>query len=293
MIAIDHTEARKGTKLSKNVISASVIATGLEHLTGADILVTTKGAPVITHLKENLPSARKLAKLLSSGVLIQRKSGEDFLHSIPTLKQTLLRMADHKAMVRPILATVGLYTPNRNGNCTVDGMNTIGPSVPYKSAVTAQWRWQARGGIYINFKSESEFARWIAWLHNKELNAIEKNGETLVVEAQQELRLKPSGWWGELTMFPGIGPVRARKIADALPDKWKTFAWALHFLTACPGEATRVVPQSVLQDMRRILGLDLTEFIAVMDTGLKEREQGLSELLSHWPDELGQKGKEQ
>lgn len=94
-IYIDPTEAREDTRLPQSVIKVCRVLPGLESMTGADMLVTGVSG-TIRNLIEYPAAARSILRYHCEhgAILIQRKSGMDFLQSIPHLKGILLRMQE-------------------------------------------------------------------------------------------------------------------------------------------------------------------------------------------------------
>ena len=92
-LLIDHTEARHGTKLPANVIEHATVITGLEALTGADLILSPLDTPTLKALTKCPASVQMLKIHCQAGCLIQRKSGSDFIGSISKLAEIEYRMS--------------------------------------------------------------------------------------------------------------------------------------------------------------------------------------------------------
>src|SRR5436190_9329914 len=108
ILFIENSEARKGTRLPQNVISAARVLNGLEETTGADILLSPLSMPIHNL---NAIGLLMLKRHIEAGILIQRKSGRDAVNSIPNLPSIQERMRVHTKY--PLLIIVGQYTSNK------------------------------------------------------------------------------------------------------------------------------------------------------------------------------------
>ena len=215
-IFYDPTEAREGTRLTSGVVQAGQSLPGLEHATGADLLVS----PLDIHLDEldgSLPADMALRAHCESGALIQRKSGMDLIGSIPKLESIQVRMQEWSTQVW--LLVVGSFYCTSDGKLTVDHYKT---DFSYNSVMGALNWWQLRGGSLIQVCSEVHVGAWIKLLVES-LVKVAEHKERVVTPKPVLQRLLSDGWWEDdtkkaarmtLETFPGMGPHRADLVAE-------------------------------------------------------------------------------
>jgi hypothetical protein len=172
MIYYDHTEGRKRTRLPENVRELGRQITGLERMTGADLLVTPLGSPELPQtLKSTAPHRSKLLRLCQAGALVQRATGKDLLSHIRNVEQIVVRMQEWESI--PVLLSVGQYRRSKTGNVSVaQGAGKSQSSKwRYSSLQGALLAWQAAGGVYIPLCSSGAMLDWItgfeAWLKRR------------------------------------------------------------------------------------------------------------------------------
>lgn len=135
---------------------------GLEHHTGADLLITTQDID-LTNLPDPLPTpiALTLKKLINHGLLVQVKIGRDFTSSIPELSSILYRMLQWSK--RPWLLIAADVKKDRDSNAVIDGQcvdfswNEIQGSLDW---------WQLRGGMVNPFQMRThDIYQWcLDWI---------------------------------------------------------------------------------------------------------------------------------
>lgn len=209
MIYLDPTEARDNTRLPQSIIDAGVELPGLEHLTGADFLISPLQEPCVKSLPDPLSLPLKLAitKHINSGLLVQRKSGRDLTGSITKLDSILQRMLEWTR--RPWLLVIADLNCDRDGQCIVDDH----PSGFSWSAVEgALCYWQLRGGMLTILKRDSLVAGWVnGWLQRLEKLSSNKFHQ---VNRVNQVLLSPD-WKQTLETFPGIGPDTSKSLAES------------------------------------------------------------------------------
>ena len=167
MIFIDHTEARKDTRLPQTVISASQVIIGLERLTGSDFVISPLSEPVLPEtLKDNKPHIKALMKHTRAGILVQRKSGLDILSSLRDLCTIQKRMQDWCGVIGPWLLVTGQILPKRDGGITVNNQN-VNTSYSYKAVKAALDWWQLRGGGITELFSDKRITAWVNHWHQE------------------------------------------------------------------------------------------------------------------------------
>lgn len=139
MIFIDATEARERTRLPESILSQAKVINRLEEFTGADLLVSRLQLP-LRDLTDDDMTHNLLRRHCENGYLIQRKSGRDYLNSIPDLSHILYRMCQWTPS--PILLISGQFMPTREGTVCVDGQDT---DWSYNAYLGGKWAWQTRG----------------------------------------------------------------------------------------------------------------------------------------------------
>lgn len=139
MIFIDPSESRERTRLPDTILSQAKVINRLEEFTGADLLVSTLKLP-LRDLTDDDVTTNLLRRHCENGYLIQRKSGRDYLNSIPDLSHILYRMCQWTPA--PILLISGQFMPTREGTVCVDGQDT---DWSYNAYLGGKWVWQNRG----------------------------------------------------------------------------------------------------------------------------------------------------
>lgn len=222
MIFIDPTEARDNTRLPLPVLRASQVLPGLEALTGADLLISPHESPHIKSLPDPLPEPFRLAieKHITSGLLVQRKTGRDLTSSIGKLDEILGRLLHWTH--RPWLLVVADIKCDREGQAIVDGRPSNYTWAAVEGALA--W-WQLRGGMLTILEHDRLVAPWAnGWLAR--LKKLSDSRYHHVSRQVQQVLLAPD-CRDTLMSLPGIGPERAQ----ALLESQGTLAWCLSYLS--------------------------------------------------------------
>jgi len=227
MIFIDPSETTKQSKLPEAVVRAGYTLSGLERMTGADFLISALDSPKLTKASPAPIHRIKLQKHTNSGLLVQRKDGNDLLASIPKLREIYARMSDWVDLVPPWLLVVGEFKRDRRGKVIVNGRAT---KWNWSSYVGALDGWQLAGGGLTSLPKTKDIMGWVDGWHNEKLARVIKSPERVVIHQPVQVTLKDD-WWVFLSALPEIGPEKARRLADWLPAAWQTPAFALHYLS--------------------------------------------------------------
>lgn len=163
MIIIDQTETSSDSRLPP--IPGAQISDMLEAVTGADIMVSLQKFPAGTELL--------IRRHVSHGaILIQRKSGGDFLHSITTeaINVALARMIECGAkQFQRIIMSTGLFVESSAGTTLVGTIQQRHPTnvfvswfdsgVNHLAVETIKRRIGMRGGYYLPLNSDDDIPR--------------------------------------------------------------------------------------------------------------------------------------
>jgi hypothetical protein len=259
MIYFDPTESRRGTRLPETVIAQGHDLPGLEAVTGADLLITTEPISgtlsvladvdadklrfITTHFHEypdpvlpnvasavQLPlpailTARRLFVSVQNGLLVQRKTGSDLLNLIPNYSRILMKMLIWTN--RPWLLFIGTLKA-KDDYALIDRRKS---KFHYNSMIGCLEAWQEGfqghgGGFYTQLSSDDLIAPWLS----RRLNKLRSATKAHLVPARAALRPvigEKRPWVQTLATFPGIGPEKAR----ALADHWETLAGCLEYLS--------------------------------------------------------------
>jgi len=175
MIGYDPTESRTGTRLPDAVIESGTEIQGLEPATGADLIISA--VPIPTSIPDPIPVPCKRALEYAArqgAVLVQRKSGGDFLSSIPDLGGILHRMNEWAPMGRWLLVT-------RLGEAMEDASNR-GTGWSPESIAGAILRWKLRGGNVEILPTDDDIPQWISFMHRTIQDIGQKGRIALVTE---------------------------------------------------------------------------------------------------------------
>jgi len=243
MIYVDPTELRDNTKLPAALVSEATGLPGLEAMTGADILVTPHDDHPLIELKDILPHRKALQFHCDDGILIQRKSGGDFLSSIDDLTEIEWRMQEWSD--NPWLLVTEIKR-GKNGKVIAGGKYFRKWNFASISGVLDAW--QDRGGSIKQLVSDQDIYSWIksrehrcmTWLKEPE-KKVSKGGKRGKV-SRQSLRRIQDTWCSTKWAFPmGIGRVMMESLARYIVSEWErppTFANAIAL--ACSDEVLKV-----------------------------------------------------
>lgn len=244
MIYVDPTELRDNTKLPAALVGEAKNLPGLEAMTGADILVTPHDDFILTELKDILPHRKSLQYHCDDGILIQRKSGGDFLSSIDDLVEIEWRMQEWSD--NPWLLVTEIKR-GKNGRVVAGGRYF--KKWNYASISGALDAWQDRGGSVKKLANDQDIYQWVknrerrcmTWLQEPE-KKVSKGGGKKGKVSRQSLRRIQDTWCSTKWAFPaGIGRVMMESLARYIVEKWErppTFANAIAL--ACSDEVLKV-----------------------------------------------------
>lgn len=252
MIYLDPSETSSSTRLPKSVIDQAKTLTGLERATGADFLITVNDiaipqrgfscdleaiqfiadcdpesaapdeiAELIGVTLPDVLAVRSAADAIHHGILVQRKSGGDFVSSIPNLRDIRNRML--RWTWRSWLIVTGEFDVH-NGHIVVDGHETMTSPESVHGAIDA---WRMDGGQVDVLASDGEIGEWVSGMLGKLRVMEEKAGDDGRVRRYR--RPIPDRDDDEaralaiLATLKGVGEGGARKLLDY----YETLAGAL------------------------------------------------------------------
>jgi len=227
MIFIDPTETTTQSKLPEAVVRAGVVLSGLERMTGADFLISPLSSPTLKKASPAPIHKIALQKHTQTGLLVQRKDGNDLLSSINKLTSILARMLEWAGLLPPWLLVVGEFEKSKQGKVIANGRAS---KWNWSSYVGALDSWQLKGGGLTILPRESDVPGWVNDWHNSRLSKTIDDPDRLVNKSPVSVTLSDE-WWSFLAVLPGIGPKKARVLADWLPVSFQRPAWALEYLS--------------------------------------------------------------
>lgn len=233
MIVVDSTELSEGSNLPPidDVVESQI----LESVTGADIMVSPVIAPITT---EKLI----IHHVRSGAILIQRKSGRDFVTSITNegINTALARMiACGAKQYQRCIMTTGFYLPDSD-----DGKTMIGrlkshkggsayihwtrpePEIDYKAYATIRRRIAMRGGWLLQLSCNSEIPGELKRMEADVLYLANRPVKELFPkldyppdppEADDPLQIprEVTDCRRIIAAFPGIGPKKTQALWEA------------------------------------------------------------------------------
>lgn len=214
MICIDPTEARDNTRLPDDLIHLAQGVENLERLTGADILISCSEGTAPSILSDIPPHRAWLQYHCAEGLLVQRKSGGDFLSSIPDLDKIQARMSEWAG--NPFLLITRLKK-------TAAGMAGISGSRhryrwDWASVMGAMNAWRLRGGSVLRLEIDEEITETILALERKvtEYHAG-PDKQVSHKHALQKVKRKDANWFNTLSLCPpNIGQKKMARVAQAV-----------------------------------------------------------------------------
>ena len=215
-IYIDPTEASPQSRLPTSFLDSAEVLPSLERYTGADFLVTPYPHKLST-LGDSLPSQLSLERAVEFGVLVQRKSGGDFVNSIPKLKEIQCRMSEWAKCGGCWLLITGL-TFGKSGLVIVDGQAS---QVTFSQVRGAMRFWQLRGGNVEVLQSDDQIDGWCKEMLGY-LQTIESVPERKMVHKPplQKLSMEDLNWVTTGSAFPqSIGRHRRTALYDELVNR--------------------------------------------------------------------------
>lgn len=272
-VYIDPTEAREDSRLSQDFISSSVVLPGLERFTGADFLITT--LPGMSEITEAIPHQMMLESALEFGVLIQRKSGGDFVNSLPKLKEIQYRMLEwSKCGACWLLVTDLSFGPN---GVLVDGQVSTATIHNVRSAM--RW-WQLRGGNVEVLPSDAQIASWCAEMCEFMQSAASKPVRHMVHKRPvQSLSMEEENWVTTGSAFPkNCGRSRREALYQGLVERGvdPTLGNAVYLLTSEQLETVAGWGSKTAKDTREWWGVQ----------GVVRETPGFGSITLYWEDGL-------
>jgi len=259
MVIIDPTEADSDTRLPP--IPNAIIWSGLEALTGADILLSALDAPAST---ETL-----IRKHIAAGaLLVQRKSGMDLVHSLgDRLNSSLARMHEvaPRRACQHVLVFTGTLTCGADGAALIDSQEAM---AKYWAVRAALARWNDRGGVVENLEGDRMIPSWVEMRlkHLKEYTTLD--GVVKLVYPPNDMPMDPPAVDDPLQLpiavrdgrvvlaqLRGIGPKLAERIWEYTG---KNLGWALTLLTDEASPELHKIPgvgPATIRNIRQQFGL--------------------------------------
>lgn len=252
----DPTEARVGTRLSQSVIDSGRAVENLEQYTGADLLLTTDDYP-LTRVTDAMPHQLGLKKCIAAGLLVQRKSGGDFIGSLHKLNDILVRMLEWTDT--PWLLITGRIDITPSGDAVMDGRET---GWGMQSVIGYLDWWQVRGGYVTTLPSDDHVARWLN-MWEARFRELRHNPVKALVNRTIKQVLTGPDWKDTLATLPGIGGERARRVATT----HKRLASSMVWLTDLSDPTTvEGVASGTKEKVRAYLGLESNETLRIERT---------------------------
>jgi hypothetical protein len=215
-IYLDPSECREDSRLPISVIKAGVQLPGLEHFTGADMLISTIDKPRLREVSNSTPVQLALRKHLDHGMLVQRKT-TDLASSTDDLKYNLDKMKNAAPYFGFWLLVAADICSNREGELLINGKHQKS-GFRDDSVRVIEEKWQFRGGCIKRLKYDYEITEWIRDMDH-EMSEIEKH-PTKVLEFRKPVQVIVGDgknnlkWRSTLASIDGIGIKRATAIAE-------------------------------------------------------------------------------
>ena len=253
MIYVDVTEGRADTRLPLSVIQESLQVVGLEHWTGADILITTAEGEMPGNILRP-PGSLVWQRYVRDGMLIQRKSGNDFLNSIANLHNIIIRMRKTEPHMAWLMIAAEMH-PSID-NMTVLDQHPTGWH--WNSVQGALDEFQIMGGMVHVEPDDERCADWLLrW--DKKLPKLLAGVERL---AKEKLIMPTIGALDQnrsrmtLMTLPGIGDDMSRRIIEHCNDR---LVDALVWLSDPNASGVKGVGPTTLKRVRSWLALNDNE----------------------------------
>ena len=268
---IDTTESRMTSRLPKGVIQAADVISGLEEFTGADMLLSPLNDPPLpVKITDIFPHQSALEAHCQAGLLVQRKTGLDLIHSIPDLKLSLHKM--QKYTPRPYLLIVGKFTHTREGVALMDSKPSV-QSTSYMEVILALEKWQQRGGFITFLTGDNWIAPWInLWLERllvmPETKVARPVYQRLIGPLEKDLHRET------LMTLPGIREVLAQRIVDYAGDLRRCLEVVTSYWTLELSHRPRGLGRKKIKGIKRYCGLEDGEMLtSAIDPYFDEEEK--------------------
>lgn len=250
MIFVDPTEIREGSLLPRGVAEVAIPLVGLEHNTGADLLISPLNSPPLAKLESPF-QWKMFDKHLKRGILVQRKTGMDMFNSIPRLSYILEKMIQWTT--RPYLCWIRRDVWYSAAGILHAGRKEFGWHI--NSFFGARNSWQVEGGYYHEFDKDEHFSKW-CFLMEK---SLANNEEDLSFSRVREAFGTTNPDYMILTFFKGIGTVNAKKIWEYCGSS--IMASMFYLSVGDFSNGPKGVSVSVLQEANKIIGEDEFSFM--------------------------------
>lgn len=294
MIYYDQTESSTRTRLTDKELELGKTLTNLEHLTGADMLITPHpnmptslpaidttlvgevllmtrmGKSAIDIAKEtgvSVLDAKKIENLwlaCQSGILVQRKSENDYISSITKLDEIFGRMKLWTP--DPWLLITGNFGCNRDGKVTLKGKAS---GMSYRAIVNKMASWQFLGGRVIHLARDGLIYMFLEYADRK-LTEFWQGDYTKFVTRQDYSRQAIIGVnnkdWTGMRFIAGLPGIGNKKVKD-LFSKFDDPAEMIQFLTdydLVEGMQVGGIGKGTVKNIRRMLGLRDDEKIMIV-----------------------------
>lgn len=268
---VDTTESRVTSRLPTGVIQAADVVSGLEEYTGADILLSPLNDPPLPIKITNiLPHQSALKTHCQAGILVQRKTGLDLIHSIPDLKVSLYKM--QKYTPRPYLLVVGKFTHTDEGIALMDGGLSV-QNTSYMEVILALEKWQQRGGFVTFLAGDNWIAPWInLWLERlltmPEARVARPTFQRLTGPLEKDLHRET------LMTLPGVREVLAQRVVDYAGDLRRCLEVVTSYWVLDLPNRPKGLGRKKIAEIKRYCGLEDGEMLtSALDPYYQEDEE--------------------
>lgn len=216
MIFHDPTEATPNTRLPPSFLAISRPVSGLERHTGADFLISPYDDALPSKLLDIPPHRIALARHCEAGILVQRKTGGDFLSSIPRLSEIEARMVVWSGNPWLLITDITEY----EGQFYVDDKLMTRWKWPHVSGAIDAW--MDRGGSARILPTGNMITEWA-------LQREKKCKEWLIYPdkvvshkvPRQTISSEKATWYNTRDAWPmGIGPRALKSLAVYISETW-------------------------------------------------------------------------
>lgn len=263
MIYYDPSEGRSNSRLFERISQIGAPLIGLEHATGADLLVSCADGKLSDATRP--PGSLLLKKHLASGMLVQRKSGSDLVNSIKHLHNILVRMRASECRLCWLLCC-GIYEKNYADNSViVDGKNTGWKWNSFQGALDS---WQALGGQLHLEPTDKDGIDWLVQWDKKLPEYVKAMQQALLPkpEVPSVGAIDPQPQRVTLMTLPGCGDVLSLRIMQHIAEHYPgaPLAEALVWMAQPDEFGVEGVGKATKSQWRRWLGLNDNECLAII-----------------------------
>lgn len=229
MIFFDASETRKGSRVGE-LVEIGQLTIGLEAMTGGDMLISPLDLSLPITLNPDLILHKTvLQQHCMAGWLVQRKSGLDLVHSIPSLTQNILPRMRVWSKWCWLLST-GWYERNDSSNVSFGG-NRLATEVAWNALQGGLLAWQLDGGYYASLANDALVAPWLEQVDSMLQDWHDQGGRpdkwVSHKPTREVLRADNEPALAVLMALPGIGITKAR----ACLAIWETAVVSLLWLS--------------------------------------------------------------